>query len=64
MGRRPELVGGDLIRSLGDWSQVISQRRKSETCGSDARLLAEIMGMSMISCVLISYEQIILAIRP
>jgi hypothetical protein len=39
MGRRPELVGGGLIRSLGDWSQVISQRRKGEAYSFDARLL-------------------------
>jgi hypothetical protein len=38
-GRRPELVGGGLIRSLGDWSQVISQRRRGETISSDARIL-------------------------
>lgn len=38
-GRRPELVGGGLIRSLGDWSQVISLRRKGETPSSDARIL-------------------------
>jgi REP element-mobilizing transposase RayT len=38
-GRRPELVGGGLIRSLGDWSQVISQRRRGEAISSDARIL-------------------------
>jgi putative transposase len=27
-GRRPDLVGGGLIRSLGGWSQVLSLRRK------------------------------------
>jgi len=38
-GRRPELVGGGLIRSLGDWSQVISNRRRGEAISSDARIL-------------------------
>ncbi|MGA7874924.1 MAG: hypothetical protein WCA08_04615, partial [Desulfoferrobacter sp.] len=27
LGRRPELVGGGLVRSLGDWFQVVSMRR-------------------------------------
>jgi hypothetical protein len=27
-GKRPELVGGGLIRSLGGWSQVLSLRRR------------------------------------
>lgn len=38
-GRRPELVGGGLVRSHGDWSQVVSFRRKGETVSSDARVL-------------------------
>lgn len=38
-GNRPELVGGGLVRSLGDWSQVVSFRRKNETVSSDARIL-------------------------
>jgi len=28
LGRRPELVGGGLVRSLGGWSEVKSQRRR------------------------------------
>jgi hypothetical protein len=28
LGRRPELVGGGLLRSVGDWFQVLSLRRK------------------------------------
>jgi len=28
LGRRPELVGGGLIRSVGDWFQVLFLRRK------------------------------------
>ena len=38
-GRRPELVGGGLVRSLGDWSQVVSFRKKGEAVSSDARIL-------------------------
>ncbi|MFH0813062.1 MAG: transposase [Pseudomonadota bacterium] len=38
-GRRPELVGGGLIRSLGGWSQVMSLRKKGESSGHDARVL-------------------------
>jgi hypothetical protein len=39
MGRRPELVGGGLVRSLGDWSQVLSSRQKGDAVSSDARIL-------------------------
>jgi REP element-mobilizing transposase RayT len=39
MGRRPELVGGGLIRSQGGWSQVLSLRRSGERVASDARVL-------------------------
>lgn len=38
-GRRPELVGGGLLRSAGGWSQVISMRRKGEVCFSNGRIL-------------------------
>jgi hypothetical protein len=38
-GRRGELVGGGLIRSLGGWSQVLSLRRKGIKVASDARIL-------------------------
>jgi putative transposase len=38
-GRRPELVGGGLIRSMGGWSQVLSLRRKGERYASDDRIL-------------------------
>jgi len=38
-GRRPDLVGGGLIRSLGDWSQVLSLRRKGIKVASDERVL-------------------------
>lgn len=38
-GRRPELVGGGLTRSLGGWSQVLSFRRKGMKVASDERIL-------------------------
>jgi REP element-mobilizing transposase RayT len=38
-GRRPDLVGGGLIRSLGGWSQVLSMRRKGIRVASDDRIL-------------------------
>ena len=39
LGSRPELVGGGLVKSHGDWSQVVSLRRKGESVSSDARIL-------------------------
>lgn len=39
LGRRPELVGGGLVRSQGDWSQVVSLRKKGEVVSSDTRIL-------------------------
>ncbi len=38
-GKRPDLVGGGLIRSLGGWSQVLSFRRKGMKVASDERIL-------------------------
>jgi putative transposase len=38
-GRRPELVGGGLIRSLGGWAEVLSVRRKGMRASSDQRIL-------------------------
>jgi len=38
-GRRADLVGGGLIRSLGGWSQVLSVRRKGLKIASDVRIL-------------------------
>ena len=38
-GRRPDLVGGGLIRSLGGWSEVLSLRRRGEKTASDERIL-------------------------
>jgi len=38
-GKRPELVGGGLIRSLGGWSQVLSLNRVGSKVFSDERIL-------------------------
>jgi hypothetical protein len=39
LGRRPELVGGGLIRSLGGWAEVKSQRRRGKPELTDERIL-------------------------
>ena len=39
LGRRPELVGGGLIRSLGGWSKVLSLRSRGEEVAYDSRVL-------------------------
>jgi len=41
LGRRPELVGGGLVRSLGGWSAVKSRRQKGERVISDERVLGD-----------------------
>jgi REP element-mobilizing transposase RayT len=38
-GRRPELVGGGLIRSLGGWAEVLSLRARGERQVADQRVL-------------------------
>ena len=38
-GRKPELVGGGLVRSLGGWSEVKSLRTRGERLPSDERIL-------------------------
>ena len=38
-GRRADLIGGGLIRSLGGWSQVLSLRDRKEKFEYDARIL-------------------------
>ena len=38
-GRRPELVGGGLIRSLGGWSEVLALKGKRERMEHDTRIL-------------------------
>jgi hypothetical protein len=41
LGRRPELVGGGLIRSMGGWSGVLALRKKGEKAASDERILGD-----------------------
>ena len=38
-GRRPDLVGGGLVRSFGGWSAVLSARRIGEGTFTDQRIL-------------------------
>ena len=38
-GRRPELVGGGLVRSYGGWSAVLSLRKSQEGIHGDQRIL-------------------------
>ncbi len=40
-GRRPDLVGGGLIRSLGTWSEVLALRRRGEKQAFDQRILGD-----------------------
>jgi len=40
-GRRPELVGGGLIRSMGGWSAVLASRRRGERAVADQRILGD-----------------------
>jgi putative transposase len=41
LGRKPELVGGGLIRSLGGWSEVVSMRERGERHAFDQRILGD-----------------------
>ena len=38
-GRRPELVGGGLVRSAGGWAEVVALRRRGERTVADERIL-------------------------
>jgi len=40
-GRRPDLVGGGLIRSNGGWAEVLSARRRKERQAYDQRVLGD-----------------------
>jgi REP element-mobilizing transposase RayT len=40
-GRKPELVGGGLVRSQGGWSQVLALRRRSAAAVCDQRILGD-----------------------
>ena len=39
VGRRPDLTGGGLIKSMGGWAEVISLRKRKERTPSDSRIL-------------------------
>jgi REP element-mobilizing transposase RayT len=39
VGKRPDLVGGGLVRSLGGWSEVLSLRRSEQELIGDQRVL-------------------------
>ena len=41
LGRRPELVGGGLVRSLGGWSEVLALRGRGEKQRFDQRILGD-----------------------
>ena len=41
MGRKPELVGGGLVRSLGGWSEVRALRRRGDRPACDQRILGD-----------------------
>lgn len=40
-GRRPDLVGGGLVRSLGGWSEVLALRTRKEKQAFDSRVLGD-----------------------
>jgi hypothetical protein len=40
-GKRPDLVGGGLLRSVGGWSEVVSMRRRGMGIASDERILGD-----------------------
>ena len=41
VGRKPELVGGGLVRSQGGWSAVLALRRRSAPTACDQRILGD-----------------------
>lgn len=41
MGRKPELVGGGLVRSRGGWSEVTALRRRGDQSACDPRILGD-----------------------
>ncbi|WAC08826.1 MAG: transposase [Thermodesulfobacteriota bacterium] len=49
-GRRPELTGGGLIRSMGGWSRVLSLRKSCEKTENDARVLG---GSDFVAAILL-----------
>ena len=55
-GRRLDLVGGGLVRSMGGWSAVVSLRGKKEKMAYDARILG---GGDFVSALLEESERFI-----
>ena len=55
-GRRPELVGGGLIRSLGGWSAVKALRGRADRIKGDERILGD--GDFVDSVLKVSQEQL------
>ena len=41
LGKRPELVGGGLVRSRGGWSEVMALRARNDRQASDQRILGD-----------------------
>jgi len=41
LGKRPELVGGGLVRSAGGWEKILQARRYGEHLKSDERILGD-----------------------
>ena len=41
LGKRPELTGGGLIRSLGGWGEIKAMRRAKDHCKGDERILGD-----------------------
>ena len=41
VGKRPELVGGELIRSLEGWAEILALRIRGERQVSDQRVLGD-----------------------
>jgi len=39
LGKQPQLTGGGLVRSVGGWSEVLSQKQRREKQFSDERIL-------------------------
>jgi len=40
-GKKTDLIGGGLIRSLGSWTEVLSLRRRGEKQAYDQRILGD-----------------------
>jgi len=40
-GKKPDLIGGGVIRSVGSWSKVLSLRRRGEKQAYEQRILGD-----------------------